>query len=211
MMQNDALREQCERIRVLLERPDAATLQIRYEVAVLVADVKQRTERYGLDAVGEIARTLRRARAALYRNAAVAERWPPHVFHARVERSAGHAPSWSHWVLLASVSNAARRDALLERVCMEGLSVRAVRRLAVGTGPEATAVALVNTHIRRVRRWVRQSATSYLEVFARGALPDFDPALLAEAVEAEQDLLAVTTQLLHAFQMAQRPPLRMVP
>jgi hypothetical protein len=194
---NDGLREQYEQIRTLLERRDAATVQVRYEAAALVAHVKCAGTRYGPNAIGKLAHALGRPKAGLYRDAAVAERWPPDIFE-QIQRSGVHVPSWSHWIALAAIPNASQRDALLERVCREDLSVRSVRRLAGrADNARSTPTGRLRAQIRGALRRVARSAGKLGVVLGHDPV---DPILRQEAVDAARTLLAVRTRLLQALE-----------
>jgi hypothetical protein len=213
MRQNDPLRAPVEQIDALLRRPDAATVAVRYAIAVIVADVKSSRGRYGPNALGRLAIALRRSRPALYREAAVVECWPPQLFREHIERQDG-APSWSHWILLATVPETARRETLLERVSRERLAVRTLRGLAAAAGkrPRArgpTLAKVLREHLRHARRWIAQSE-QLRAALARTPLRNIDPALIEEAIDVHGELLVQCTQLLQMLEAARRPVLRVV-
>jgi hypothetical protein len=190
---------------------------VRYEVAVLLADAKRARDRFGPNAVGRLAASLHRAPGTLYREAAVAECWPPPVFgeHRGRRDARGRPLSWSHWVSLATVSDAGRRDALLARAWRDALSARALRALVGGAviSPkrDADLTMLLRAYARRSAGCARQATHVEQAILARRARDAIDPIVIDDAIDAQRQLVAAATSLLHRLEAARAPRLRALP
>ena len=120
----DDLEERITRLRQLLSvRP---TPRARYAVGAIVAEIKANPGVYGRGAMMAVATALGEDLPSLYRHAAVAECWTEAELSALLDRKGadGRSLSWSHIVLLGSVSSARIRARLVEQALRESLSVR---------------------------------------------------------------------------------------
>lgn len=130
-----SLRREFKRIQSLL-RSAPESVEVRHQVGLLVVAMRRDPERYGKQAVALVATALGRDEATLYRFAQVASRWTEaDVAHwlARA-KSKGHPLTWWHLVEASAVARKRERDDLVRRAIDEGLSVRAVSRLAARAG-----------------------------------------------------------------------------
>lgn len=132
---NASLRREFKRIQSLL-RTAPESVEIRHQVGLLVMAMRRDPERYGKQAVALVARALGRDEATLYRFAQVASRWTEAEVAQWTTRakSAGHPLTWWHLVEASAVARKRKRDDLVRRAIDEGLSVRAVSRLAGRAG-----------------------------------------------------------------------------
>jgi hypothetical protein len=129
---NATLRQAYERIRDLLARAGRDDVRSRYEVGVLVAEVKRSEHKYGARAVSVLGAALGTGVQTLYRCANVAEQWTSRQVGALLDKTSerGRPLSWSHLVALSAVSSDRRRAELADRTLSEGLSVRQLVGLA---------------------------------------------------------------------------------
>jgi ActR/RegA family two-component response regulator len=99
---------------------------VRYSVGAVIAQIKANHGVYGKNAVSVVAAALREDPPSLYRHAAVAEVWTEAEVRELLTRKGrdGRSLSWSHIVLLGSVTPAETRADLVEVALAEGLSVR---------------------------------------------------------------------------------------
>lgn len=113
-----------ERLRELL--PLRLDPLVRFAMGAIVAEIKANPDHYGHSGVSAVATALGEDAPSLYRHATVAERWTASEVESLLARNgSGERPlSWSHIVLLGSVTSPAERARLIERVLAEGLSVR---------------------------------------------------------------------------------------
>lgn len=151
---NASLRREYKRILHLL-RTDPETAESRHAIGLIVAAVKGEPRRYGKQAVGLLAAATGRDEATLYRFAQVAGRWTAAELAQWLERGevAKHPLSWSHLVEASAVSQRRVREELLRKVVEEGLSVRALARLAEDSrGPYRSGDHLVREAAVLVRR-----------------------------------------------------------
>jgi DNA-binding NarL/FixJ family response regulator len=124
--------------RLFARRPDART---RYAIGATIAEIKARPAQYGSGRIALVAAALREDVPSLYRHAAVAERWSAGEVEELLERKGadGKGLSWSHLVALGAVTGAVVRAGLVERALAEGLSMRALSRLANASAPPAAS------------------------------------------------------------------------
>lgn len=128
---NTSLRREFKRIQSLL-RSAPESVEVRHQVGLLVVAMRRDPERYGRQAVALVATALGRDEATLYRFAQVASRWTEAEVVQWLARatSKGHPLTWWHLVEASAVARKRDRDDLVRRAIDEGLSVRAVSRLA---------------------------------------------------------------------------------
>lgn len=151
---NASLRREYKRILHLLEA-DPETIESRHAIGRVVGAVKGEPRRYGRQAVGLLAAALGRDEATLYRFAQVAGRWTSVELAQWLERGelTKHPLSWWHFVEASAVSQRRVREELLRKVVAEGLSVRALARLAEDSrGPYHAGDRLVREAAVLVRR-----------------------------------------------------------
>lgn len=206
---NTALRAVYQSIRDLLARASRDEVRNRFQVGVLVAEVKRWPNKYGNGAVAALAKALSQDTQTLYRCATVAECWSVSQLDTLVLRhdEYGQPLSWSHFVLLANVSPARERKELFERCLNHSLSVRELvalidaRRRVQGTpGPTVTAPA-AEQFVRATERLVAGAARAQRELLAELKAVSHDPevarALLERAVAAQEQLQALTLKQLN--------------
>lgn len=135
---NASLRREFKRIESLL-RSAPESVEVRHKVGRLVVAMKRDPERYGKQAVALVATALGRDEATLYRFAQVATRWTEDEVAQLVARAKAKSQplTWWHFVEASAVSRKRDRDELIRRAVDEGLSVRAVARLAARSGRAA--------------------------------------------------------------------------
>jgi hypothetical protein len=199
------LRERYERARTLLENATTLTVQARYEIGGIVAQIRRDQSRYGQQAVALLAAALGRDETSLYRYAAVTRCWEPSVFASLSERrNVLRQPlSWSHWMQLAAVPDRRLRGLLVERALTEGLTVRAIRALVESRArtTHRSADALLRIHSQRAQRSVRLWAA--LELALRSRIADAgDSPWIENAIEAQRQVIAAATRLLAHLQAA---------
>jgi hypothetical protein len=131
---NKALLAECEAIRELLATVDQNDSLARHPIAVRcrkVYDGDGKGATYGRGAVVRLARELGLDKATVYGYAHVAEAWPTKAAFAAVCKRTGVEPgrklSWWHFVLIAAVTDPARREELLQAALDNRWSVRKLR------------------------------------------------------------------------------------
>jgi hypothetical protein len=164
---NGALRQAYEKIRNLLVRASRDEVRCRYEVGLLVAEVKQSEHKYGARAVPLLGAALGTGVQTLYRCATVAERWTERQVEALLEQTNQHGQplSWSHFVALSSVSPLRRRAELADRTLREGLSVRQVATLAEAKATSRKADGALEKLLAATERWWSLASAFYDQVF----------------------------------------------
>jgi hypothetical protein len=140
---NNALRQQCRKIRKLIAHADQKDVQARYQIAVHCQDVRAgdgNGNKYGTNAVRKLADELHWSMASVYDYANVAVTWPDEAkFNELVARGqqSGRPLSWSHMVLLATESDEAKREQLVQDCLRNGWSVSDLKRQMEGTHQES--------------------------------------------------------------------------
>jgi hypothetical protein len=195
---NAPLRAACESIRALLAEAGRSEVRSRYAIGAIVADVKRSRHKYGARAVAQLSDALGTDEQTLYRCASVAECWSQAQLEALLDRTTalGQPLSFSHFVLLASVSAAQARAELFERAVHEGLSVRRLALLveapsgASGSGRES------RDPIGRVLRTTERLARE-IESIDDELRPELEsaPRLRADARTALEQAIATTDRL----------------
>jgi hypothetical protein len=135
------LRRKLEAVRELLAAATADEVRGRHGVGVLILEVKTDENRYGKGAVAKLANSIGVDATTLYRYAAVAKVWDAPTVRSLLRRKGPHGQpaSWCHLMELVRVPSASCRKKLLERVLVEGLSVRALVGLVREAGGEHEA------------------------------------------------------------------------
>jgi hypothetical protein len=123
-----------EYLRALFAAPQDA--RARYAIGAAVAAIKARADLFGSGAVAMAAEALDEDLPSLYRHAAVAERLDPAEVDSLLCRTGPGRQSltWSHLVVLGSVPSQAEREQLVNRVLVEGLSVRELMAVVAKAG-----------------------------------------------------------------------------
>jgi hypothetical protein len=129
---NAALAKQCAALRVLLAKANADEIRTRYRVGTIIVRVQEAPKTYGTRSVEVLARALDYERTTLYRHASVARAFDQKTVDRMLAKSQ-RAVSWSHLVVLASVTDEALRSRLLELV-LKGTSVRDLQQVASSGG-----------------------------------------------------------------------------
>lgn len=174
-------------------------ITLRYRVGCEVQALKRT---YGDGAVGKLARQLGRARSALYEYASVAAAWPDRkefVKWAKRKQRDGAPLTFSHFVDLARVSDAAARKHLFEVALTDRLSVRQLRKRvrAPGTRPieQDSFESAVNGLDRLAQRLVDVRERCADLVANAGAEPVTKARSSCEAIKrAAEDLLTLLGQ-----------------
>jgi hypothetical protein len=132
------LREQYQAVRRLLSKVTAADARARYEVGVVVLEIKRSEDRYGTRAVHLLSLALGRNEVTLYRYSAVAEAWTASELEELLLRKlpGGEPISWCHLQEIAAAPRE-QREKLLKQVFVKGLSLRELTAVARGSSPTA--------------------------------------------------------------------------
>ena len=147
-----------------LGRTRRRSLLARYDVGVLVQEIMADEVVYGPRAVALVCDALGLKKTALYDAASVARRWTRAAFQELAEQPTIHrvALSFSHFVAVAELAEASRRDALLADARSGGLSVRELRRLVQceeQTVPQRRASSTLRSSARLASALTRSSAS----------------------------------------------------
>ncbi len=208
---NPLLQRKYEQIRSLLAKSAANEIRIRYEIGAIIVEVKQAHDKYGTQAVAQLAAALDEEVPTLYRYATVAERWTAHEVEQLMSRrtASGRSLCWSHFVLLANVAYSRRRIELYERVLREGLSVRQLAAIIKGEAPRTRygAPALIARVVRATERWsgiVAELDPADMAAFAAGNLKQIEE-LLERAIAAHEKLQFAARAHLDAIRARKRP------
>jgi hypothetical protein len=111
--------------REALRKAEQADVPARFKVALIASQLKDEEE-FGKDGIERMDEELGLGTSTLYMYAKVPEAWAAEAFKTVSERlsSKGLLLSWSHWKLLASVTDKEKREALLDTTLTESLNVR---------------------------------------------------------------------------------------
>lgn len=126
----DALLQQYREINALVAQADRQDVQVRYKIALRCQDVRNgdgNGGKYGTKAVRKLTLALDWSKSLVYSYADVALTWPDKTkFDELVARSNrfNRPLTWSHYILLATVSDNARREKLIEDSLQNGWTVR---------------------------------------------------------------------------------------
>ena len=165
------LRRAYERIRDLFARATKDDARCRHEVGAIVSEIKQDSDKYGAQAVEQLARALGTNIHTLYRCASVAECWSRaqlEALHARVNVH-GQPLSWSHLVLISGVTSPKRRSELIDRALHDSLSVRELVVLVEArpaTEDRTSALAVLHRFVRTTERWSTAATEMQNELLA---------------------------------------------
>ena len=170
------------------------TLGARYEIGVVVRDIVEDEATYGAGAMRLICDALGLKKTSLYDAASVARRWSREAFRDRMDKPTLHRVplSFSHFVVLAEVDDAARRDELLDIARREGLVVRELRNLArQASRKDATprASSALESSVRLASALVK-SGVSLRESMALLLAEEQGPELVCAAADAYRALRA---------------------
>lgn len=129
-----ALAKAIESATTLLATAGSEDAVTRYKVAQIVVNLKAAPDKYGERAVETFGRAVKIGAKTLYRYADVVDAWEAKEFQGLAQR---HGPTgrplrWSIFVELASVKERRARGLLVQSAFDEGLSVRAIRKVAAG-------------------------------------------------------------------------------
>jgi hypothetical protein len=136
----DALLQHYREITTLIAEADRQDVRVRYRIAVHCQDVRNgdgNGGRYGAKAVRNLTLALKWSKSLVYAFADVAVTWPDaDKFDELVARSNKFDKplSWSHFVLLATVTDDDRREKLIEGSLHNGWTVRELQ-MKMRTGP----------------------------------------------------------------------------
>jgi hypothetical protein len=193
------LRPVYESIRELLAGATRDDARSRHQIGGLIGDVKKAQDKYGARAVEQLASALGTNVHTLYRCAAVSECWSPTQLEALLRRTTpqGQPLSWSHLVLLASVTSRCRRTELIDKALEGSLTVRELLVLvdAVGKGEAyrgGNGLVVLHRVVRTSERWSHAAATMLDELLAELECTSSDaggPAELIERAIAAQEQL----------------------
>ena len=173
-----------ERIREEFAELDRVEMEARYAVGRIISGVKQSPGKYGARAVEEIATDLGCDPSGLYDASRVADTWGPGEHEVLMARpGAKQTLTWSHLTKLASVDDDDRREALIQKILSERLSVRRLTKEIAGTQPSETDEEARPTSVRRALRGFKVEA----EVLV--AKVDHWTTLIFDALEADADQL----------------------
>ena len=175
-----------------LGRTRRRSLLARYDVGVIVQEIMDDEVAYGPRAVALVCDALGLKKTALYDAASVARRWRRSEFHALAEHPTLHRVplSFSHFVAVAELAEAARCDALLSQARSGGLIVRELRHLVhceEQSVPERRASSSLRSSARLATALTRSSA-SLRASFATLAEDAEHTALLAVTADAYRAL-----------------------
>lgn len=195
---NPSLRHAFEAIRTLLADEGRGEVRTRHAIGTIVADVKRSRHKYGARAMTQLARALGTDEQTLYRCACVAECWTKPQIEALLEHTTdlGQPLSFSHFVLLASVSAPGTRAELFDRAVRDGLSVRRLALLTDGTRAASERGQGSSEAFGRLARTTERLARE-LESIDDQLLEQLDeaPGLRAQARTAIEHAIATTERL----------------
>ena len=136
----DALLQHYREITTLIAEADRQDVRIRYRIAVHCQEVRNgdgNGGRYGAKAVKKLTQALKWCKSLVYAYADVAVTWPDaNKFDELVARSNRFDKplTWSHFILLATVTDDARREKLIDDSLHNGWTVRELQ-VMMRTGP----------------------------------------------------------------------------
>jgi hypothetical protein len=196
---NPQLRKACESIRELLASMGRSEVRTRHEIGAIIADVKRSRHKYGARAVAQISRALGADEQTLYRCAVVAECWTAPQMEALLARATelGQPLSFSHFVLLASVSSPRTRAVLFDSAVREALSVRRLAVLVEAPDSSATPGPRRDSGqaIGRLLRTTERLAREVESIDVVSSDPSSGPELREAARSALEQAIAATERL----------------
>jgi hypothetical protein len=121
-----ALRAEYEKLRKMLANSERQEVHVRHTIGLVVARVRGARAKYGSDAVGQLERALGLDENTLRRYERIATTWTAPQISTVLKRTNpyGRPLSWSHLDVLAEVTDAKKREDLLDQALRDGLSVR---------------------------------------------------------------------------------------
>ncbi|MBX3230663.1 MAG: hypothetical protein KIT84_00485 [Labilithrix sp.] len=133
-----------DEIALLLTKARLDDAETNYRVGVAVYAVMRDPERYGKRGVAKIAAAVPCTAALLYSYAKVAATWDEESFGALINRkdSKGQSFSFSHLIALAGVSDAQKRELLIDEALAKAWSVRDLARKCRGARARRGSTAL---------------------------------------------------------------------
>lgn len=115
--------EEAERLRTPATRADVTA---KFRIAQMVVAIKDDADKYGKAGVQQFARALGVDKSGLYKDANVVDKWKT-LAAIKKELARGRV-TWSHFVVLATVSSEPKRKRLLNDVRMYGWTVAELER-----------------------------------------------------------------------------------
>ena len=201
LTRHPALERTYDRLKSLVADGVRAEAGVRYQIGVAVASALAAPEKYGKRSVDTLAELLSFDDSTLRDYARVAQTWSKGEVTAILRKlnSANLPLRFSHLVVLSKVSNAKRRDQLVERCLHEALSVRQLRVLLSEGDGERAALDADEPGVRERRQalvWFEHEAaqidrrTADLIDYAQKNADPAVYAMLDDCVKAERELAA---------------------
>ena len=186
--QERALIAKCQKIKRLELAATSDECNGRYAIGVEILSVRTDKKTYGTGAVEKIAAALGRDANTLYDYGKVAEVWDEPKFETQSKKpnKNGVPLSFSHFIVLANVKDAAGRARFLEAALAEALSVSALKEKSnpkKEEKPVAVFKHVVESLTTRIKTWSEK-----LETNLNGA-SDKDIATLAETCDGAAETL----------------------
>jgi hypothetical protein len=188
-------------IRELLASAGRTEVSARHAAGTIIVDIKRSRHKYGTRAVLRLARALGTDEQTLYRCASVADCWTKAQMATLLARTTeyGQPLTWSHFVVLATVSSAEKRAELFERALSEALSVRALSMLADGAhdgSAEVHDAPALGRLVRTTERLARELESIHTDILS--TLPTHQRSaqrtLIERAIAVNERLQAVVRQ-----------------
>lgn len=210
-----ALRKRYEKLAEQLAEATAVDVKVRYEIAVVVRDAKDR-KKYGDKAVKLLSEALGYSESALYPYAYVAETWTKKELSTLLRRKNvyGDHLSWSHLIELSRVMSKRERNQLIETALEHGLSVRAMMALRDGDRVEDDIEPAQRTAASGLREMVAMSsslakkAERWQEDVFASLSGDTPRKLLEDALAATEKLAEVAAKNRQQLKEALKRPRR---
>ena len=204
------LAKRIEPIRLKLAESTRVTHEIRYQIGMVVAEVRGERAPYAAGAMDQLEAAFGLDRNTLLRYQAVAETWSESAFLALLARKTenGQPLAWSHLELLATEEDGARREALTETAIAKELSYKELNKLTRNDTPAGDGDKLPVT-IRQITNKVVEATrcVGRLDGLLRGgrdANPQELRAWIDEALPAYQAHLKAVEVLVGTMVAAQR-------
>ena len=161
-----ALEQAIEKAKEFENDASKTELEKRYAIAKLARDVAENKDgKYGKFGLTRLAKAIGRDKSTVSRAAGIATHWNITDLKKLAKRVGpnGLTLTWSHFELVAEKPQARQREALLERIFKEGLTVRKLKGVmrtpkAKATGPDADAAALkeISTKANKLASLIRE-------------------------------------------------------
>jgi tRNA(Ser,Leu) C12 N-acetylase TAN1 len=154
--------KKCAELRTKLTAAEGADIETRYQVGVIVRELKNEPGKYGTKAVERAVEELKIPSQTLYRYATVVDAWTRELINQFIAEGVlvSTPVTWSHLVVTARIPDADKREGLLRRAIKEKLSSRTLLKEAKNlAGKASPRKARKSNLLKKFGTWARADVT----------------------------------------------------